>query len=71
MHYILMCCFNETAWDKLPEVRKATIMRDYREWIQSLVHTGQFRGGAKLAPASLARNRHLTASACFGTDSKC
>jgi hypothetical protein len=51
MQYMLLCCFDERAWDSLPEVRRDEIMRDYGAWIQQLVDTGRFRGGAKLEMA--------------------
>jgi hypothetical protein len=51
MQYLLMCCFDETAWNNLPGAEKDKIMRDYGEWVQNLVNTGHFRGGAKLHPA--------------------
>lgn len=54
MQYILMCCFDETAWDKLLDAQKDKIMRDYGDWVHSLVNSGHFHGGAKLHPASSA-----------------
>jgi hypothetical protein len=30
MQYILLCCFDEKAWDQLPESQRKTIMDDYR-----------------------------------------
>ena len=54
MQYMLLCCFDETAWDNLPDAQKDKIMRDYGDWVQNLVNTGRFRGGAKLHPASSA-----------------
>jgi hypothetical protein len=54
MQYMLMCCFDETAWNSLPDTQKDKIMRDYGDWIQSLVNSGHFRGGVKLHPASSA-----------------
>lgn len=48
---MLMCCFDETAWNNLPDAEKDKIMRDYGDWVQNLVDTGRFRGGAKLHPA--------------------
>jgi hypothetical protein len=54
MQYMLMCCFDETAWNNLPDVQKDKIMRDYADWVQNLVNTGRFLGGAKLHPASSA-----------------
>src|SRR6516165_3976586 len=50
MQYMLMCCFDETAWNSLPDAQKDKIMRDYGDWIPSLVRSGHFRGGAKLHP---------------------
>ena len=55
MQYMLMCCFDETAWNNLPGAQKDTIMRDYGDWVQNLVNTGRFRGGAKLHPAPSAK----------------
>lgn len=54
MQYMLMCCFDETAWNSLPDAQKDKIMRDYGDWVQSLVSSGCFRGGAKLHPAASA-----------------
>jgi hypothetical protein len=55
MQYMLICCFDETAWNSLPDAQKEKIMRDYGEWVQNLVNTGRFRGGAKLHPAPSAK----------------
>jgi len=55
MQYMLMCCFDETAWNNLPGAQKDKIMQDYGDWVQNLVNTGRFRGGAKLHPASSAK----------------
>jgi hypothetical protein len=52
--YMLMCCFDETAWDKLSNTEKDKTMRAYRDWVQSLVESGRFQGGAKLYPATSA-----------------
>jgi hypothetical protein len=54
MQYMLMCCFDEKAWTKLPDDEKDKIMREYGTLIQSLVKNGQFRGGGPLAPTSSA-----------------
>ena len=55
MQYMLMCCFDETAWNNLPDAQKNKIMKEYGNWIQNFVNTGRFRGGAKLHPASSAK----------------
>lgn len=54
MQYMLMCCFDEHVWDQLPAVQRERIMRDYGTWVQSLIKSGQFRGGAQLHPVSAA-----------------
>lgn len=54
MQYMLMCCFDEKAWTKLPDDEKDKIMREYGTLTQSLVKNGQFRGGGPLAPTSSA-----------------
>jgi hypothetical protein len=54
MQYMLMCCFDESAWNKLPDTQKDKIMQDYLNWVENLVNTGRFCGGARLQPASSA-----------------
>jgi hypothetical protein len=56
---MLMCCFDESAWNNLPDAQKDKIMRDYGDWIQNLVNTGRFRGGAKLHPAAFAKTMRM------------
>ncbi|MGE3151205.1 MAG: YciI family protein [Nitrospiraceae bacterium] len=48
MQYMLMCCFDEEAWDKLPDAQRETIMREYGGLIQSLASKGCLRGGGRL-----------------------
>jgi hypothetical protein len=52
MHYMLMCCFDEELWAKMPEAQKGQIMQEYNEFIQGIVKSGHFRAGAKLQPTS-------------------
>ena len=54
MQYLLMCCFDEKAWERLSDAQKHTIMCEYGEVIQDLVRRGQFRGGAQLLPTAAA-----------------
>jgi hypothetical protein len=56
MQYMLLCCFDESAWNDLPDAQKDKIMREYGDWVQNLVDTGHFRGGAKLHPAPSAKS---------------
>ena len=54
MQYMLLCCFDESSWEKLSDQRKEAIMRDYGAVIQSLVDSGRFRGGGRLHPTAAA-----------------
>ena len=61
MQYMLMCCFDEERWAKMPEARQGKIMQEYSEFIQGIVQSGHFRAGAKLQPTSMAttvREKH-------------
>jgi hypothetical protein len=68
MQYMLMCCFDETAWNNLPDAQKDKIMRDYGDWVQNLANTGHFRGGAKLYPAPSARTVRMKNGKVVFTD---
>lgn len=54
MQYMLMCCIDEKTWTQLPDSEKHGIMQEYGALIQSLVTSGQFRGGGHLRPTSSA-----------------
>ena len=54
MQYMLMCCINENIWARVPDSTKDKIRRDYGVLIQSLVTSGQFRGGGQLRSTSSA-----------------
>ena len=68
MQYMLMCCFNETAWNELPSTQKDRIMRDYGDWVQNIVDAGHFRGGAKLHPAPSAQTVRIKNGKAVFTD---
>ncbi|HEV8329273.1 MAG TPA: YciI family protein [Nitrospiraceae bacterium] len=51
---MLMCCIDEKAWTQLPDSKKHGIMQEYGALIQSLVMSGQFRGGGQLRSTSSA-----------------
>ena len=52
MQYLLMCCFEEQAWNAIPEQERATVMRDYGAWIESATSSGHYRAGGKLKPSA-------------------
>ncbi len=54
MHFMLMCCFDEYAWEKLPDTDKDRIMREYGTVIQRLIKSGQLRSGGQLQPTATA-----------------
>jgi hypothetical protein len=54
LQYMLMCCIDEKAWTQLPDSEKHRIMQEYGALIQSLVTSGQFRGGGRLGSTSSA-----------------
>ncbi len=54
MQYMLMCCIDEKSWTQLPDSSKNKIMQEYGALIQSLVKSGQFRGGGQLRSTSSA-----------------
>lgn len=54
MQYLLMCCFDETRWETMPEARRREVMQEYGEFVQAIVKSGHYRAGAKLEPSSMA-----------------
>jgi hypothetical protein len=54
MRYLLLCCFDENQWEKIPESQRDGIMREYGELIQSLDKSGHHLAGAKLQSSSTA-----------------
>jgi hypothetical protein len=54
MQYLLMCCFDEKSWEKIPESQRDGIMQEYGEVVQGLVKSGHYLSGAKLKSTSAA-----------------
>jgi hypothetical protein len=54
MQYLMMCCFDEGAWAKLPGPQRDSIMAAYGEFVRGLAESGHLLGGAKLGPTSTA-----------------
>jgi len=51
---MLLCCFDEYAWETLPDAEKNKIMKEYGELIQDLVKSGRLREGGQLHPTATA-----------------
>lgn len=54
MRYLLMCCFEEDRWEKIPESERGAIMQEYGVWIQGIEISGHHIATAKLRPSSTA-----------------
>ena len=54
MQYLLMCCFDEKEWNRIPAAQRDGIMQEYGQWVQSTVSSGHYRAGAKLQATSSA-----------------
>ena len=48
MQYLLMCCFEEKAWNAIPEKEREVVMRDYGAWVDAVTANGQYLAGGKL-----------------------
>src|SRR5687767_7608275 len=48
MQYLFMCCFDEKAWERIPETQRDGIMQEYGAWVQSAARSGHYVSGAKL-----------------------
>ena len=68
MQYMLMCCCDEKAWTQLPDSEKDRIMQEYGALIQSLVKSGQFRGGGQLRSTSSATTVRMKGGKLAFTD---
>ena len=54
MQYLLLIYANEKATAALDQATMSTMMNEYREFTQSIVQAGQFKGGDRLKPVSSA-----------------
>jgi len=52
VQYLLMCCFDEELWAKLPETQKGKVMQEYDELMQAIGKSGHLRASVKLEPSS-------------------
>ncbi len=54
MQYMLLIYDDETRWGKLPEAEQGKIMKEFREFTEAIVKSGNYRAGDQLHPASTA-----------------
>jgi hypothetical protein len=48
MQYLLLCCFEEAQWAKLPDAERTWIMSEYGNLLHDLKTSGRLLAGAKL-----------------------
>ncbi len=59
MQYLLLCRFNEEAWEAIPRFEREAIMDEYHAVLDDLDRTGRHLATAKLQPAAMGRTvRH-------------
>jgi hypothetical protein len=68
MQYMLMCCFEEKAWERLPDAQRSEIMKQYGEVIRGLAKNGQLRGGGQLFPTASATTVRMKNGRPVSTD---
>ncbi|MEW6683811.1 MAG: YciI family protein [Nitrospirota bacterium] len=68
MQYMLMCCFEEKAWEKLSGAQRDEIMKKYGEVIQGLIKSGHLRGGGRLHATASATTVRMKSGAPVFTD---
>lgn len=54
MQFMLLCCFDESRWNALPESERDRVMHAYGEWVQAQVAKGVYLSGGKLAASGTA-----------------
>lgn len=54
MQFLLMCCFDEEKWEKIPEAQRDKVMGEYHALLNRLAKRGHLRAGAKLKPSATA-----------------
>jgi hypothetical protein len=54
MQYLLLICDNEADWNKMGENDQNAMMKEYRDFTQSIAQSGHYKGGNQLEPVSSA-----------------
>jgi hypothetical protein len=52
MQFLLMCCFEESRWEGIPESKRHKLMEAYGEFVEGLKKRGHYVDGAKLDRSS-------------------
>ncbi len=54
MQYVLLIYLNEQKWQAMPEAERGKVMAEYGAFTESIVKSGNFKGGDELQPVSAA-----------------
>ena len=54
MQYLLLIYDTESQWGKLSEAEQQAIMKEYRDFTQSITQSGHYKGGNQLHPVAKA-----------------
>ena len=68
MQYLLMICDDEKNLAKMSDARRGELMKEYGQFIEDIVKSGQFRAGAQLQPTSSATTVRLKNGKRITTD---
>ena len=68
MQYMLMCCFDEELWAKLPDTQKGQIMQEYDELMRAIGKSGRLRDSMKLQASSTGTTVRATNGKLIITD---
>jgi len=63
MQYLLLIYDDETKWGTLSEAEQRRVMKEFRDFTESIVRSGHYRAGDQLQPAA-------TATSVRGKDGK-
>jgi hypothetical protein len=68
MQYMLLIYDDEQNWGKLGEAEQGQIMKEFRDFTESIVKSGNYRAGDQLQPASSATCVRWKAAKSMVTD---
>jgi hypothetical protein len=54
MQYVLLIYLNEQKWQGMPEAERDKVMAEYGAFTESIVKSGNYKGGDELQPVSAA-----------------
>jgi hypothetical protein len=68
MQYMVLIYDNEAKWESLSPEEQGRVMKEYRDFTESIVKSGHFRSGDQLAPSGQARSLRFRDGQVLATD---